>query len=304
MGRRKTHEEFIRDFYEKNIHAKNIEILSKYKKSNIKIKCRCRVDDYEWEVKPNDLLKGYGCPKCSGLIKLTHEEFVNKMKQVNFNIEVLGEYINSRTKIKVRCRVDGYEWSASPNNLLRGYGCPKCSKKIKNKTTEYFKQELKKINSDIEILGEYKGNDVKIKCRCLNDNYIWYTTPSILLSGSGCPKCNISKGEKRIMKFLNNKNIMYIYDEGYFKDLKGIGERLLRPDFIIEDRKIWIEFDGEQHFRIKTFGRSKESAKEQFKITQENDKIKNEYAKANGWKLIRIPYWEYDRIEEILEKEF
>ena len=44
-------------------------------------------------------------------------------------------------------------------------------------------------------------------------------------------------------------------------------------------------------------------AEDKFKETQENDKIKNEYAKKHNWKLIRIPYWDFDKIEEILEKE-
>ena len=34
-----------------------------------------------------------------------------------------------------------------------------------------------------------------------------------------------------------------------------------------------------------------------------NDKIKNKYAKKHSWKLIRIPYWEFDNIETILNKE-
>ena len=35
---------------------------------------------------------------------------------------------------------------------------------------------------------------------------------------------------------------------------------------------------------------------------QKYDKRKDEYAKKHGWKLIRIPYWEFDNIEKILEK--
>ena len=30
--------------------------------------------------------------------------------------------------------------------------------------------------------------------------------------------------------------------------------------------------------------------------------MKNEYAKENNWNLIRIPYWEYDDIENILNE--
>ena len=304
----KTHEEFIQEFYKKNKNAENIEILEEYKGANIKIKVRCKIDDYKWEVIPNSLLRDTGCPKCYGRILSTHEEFMERFYKKNKNaenIEILGEYKNNKTKIKCRCKIDEYEWSATPHSLLDGKtGCPKCAGKIKDKTTKYFIQEMKKINDDIEILGKYKGTGVKIKCRCKIDNHIWYATPNNLLNNHGCPKCNASKGEKRIAKYLDNKNIKYIHDKQYFKDLKNNKNGILRPDFIIENMKIWIEFDGEQHFRVVDFSsKNKELAKEQFRIIQENDKLKNEYAKEHGWKLIRIPYWEYNNIEEILDRE-
>ena len=131
MAKRKTHEEFIRDFYEKNKNAENIEILGEYKGNKTKIKCKCKIDGYEWEVIPNGLLNNHGCPKCYGNIKKTTEEFKQEIKEVNENIEVLGEYVNNKTKIKCKCKIDGYEFEMRPNNLLSGQGCPKCYGNIK-----------------------------------------------------------------------------------------------------------------------------------------------------------------------------
>ena len=117
-------------------------------------------------------------------------------------------------------------------------------------------------------------------------------------------KDKTSKGEKRIIEYLNSKNIEFIYDKGYFKDLKGVGNGILRPDFIIPNKRIWIEFDGEQHFKAVDFSnKNKEKAEENFRINQENDRLKNEYAKEHNWKLIRIPYWDFINIEKILDKE-
>lgn len=31
--------------------------------------------------------------------------------------------------------------------------------------------------------------------------------------------------------------------------------------------------------------------------------MKNDYVREKGYKLIRIPYWEFDNIEEILNEE-
>lgn len=123
--------------------------------------------------------------------KQTHEEFVNKLKKKNPNVKILGEYINARTKIKVECLIDNYIWYSTPDNLLRGYGCPKCAGKCR--TTKSFCEELKNINPDIEILGEYKRNDSKIKCLCKKHDYLFYSTPSHLLNGQGCKYCKAEK---------------------------------------------------------------------------------------------------------------
>ena len=142
MARGLTHEEFMERFYEKNENAENIEILGEYKGSKIKIKCKCKIDGYEWGITPNNLLNNHGCPKCAGMYKTT-EEFINELKKINDNIEVIGEYISSSKKIKCRCKIDGYEWEARPNSLLSGRGCPKCYYST-YKTTEEFVNEIKK----------------------------------------------------------------------------------------------------------------------------------------------------------------
>lgn len=42
---------------------------------------------------------------------------------------------------------------------------------------------------------------------------------------------------------------------------------------------------------------------ENFKTVQYHDAIKNKYCEDNNIKLLRIPYWDFDNIEEILKKE-
>lgn len=59
--------------------------------------------------------------------KKTHDEYVAEVSALNKNIEVVGRYINARTKILHKCRIDNCEWEAAPNNILRGKGCPYCS---------------------------------------------------------------------------------------------------------------------------------------------------------------------------------
>ena len=305
MVRKLTHEEFMKRFYVKNKNAENIEILGEYVNNKTKIKVRCKIDGYEWEITPNHLLNGYGCPKCSGKYKTT-EEFINELKKINNNIEVLGEYVNAKIKIKCKCRIDGHEWEATPNSLLKGQGCPKCYENRRGDTLrlthEEFINRMKKINSDIEILGEYVNNAIKIKCKCKKDGYEWEAIPKNLLNGSGCPKCNESKGEKRVAKFLNDKNIEYI-SQYKFDECKS--KYKLPFDFYIPSLNIAIEYDGEDHYRINKRSKNDtyEKAFNRFVEGKVRDTIKTIYCKENNIKLIRIPYWDFDNIEEILEKE-
>lgn len=212
--RKKTHEEFMRDFEEKQPeNFKNIEILGEYVNNRTKIKFRCRVDGYIGEVAPDHLLTGTGCPRCSGKERYTTKSFKEKIKEINPYVEVIGEYINNYTKIKCRCLIDGYEWETAPSNLLSGCGCPICGKSLKL-TTESFKEKLKKINPNIEVIGEYVNNRTKIKCRCLIDGYEWEATPSNLLCGAGCPRC-AHAGESWMDRALHEILLTYDSDAVY-----------------------------------------------------------------------------------------
>ena len=292
----KTTKEFIQEMNEIN---PSIEIIGEYINVKTKIKCKCKIDGHEWSATPNHLLQGSSCPKCSGKMKLTHEEFMEKFYNQNpnaHNIEILGEYVNNKTKIKCKCKIDGHEWSATPNDLLNGSGCLKCSGKMQ-KTHEEFIKEMNEINPNIEILGEYVNSSTNIKCRCKIDGHEWTPKPHNLLSlGQGCPKCNSSKGEKAIAKHLKDNDMDFI-EQHRFENCK---HKITLPfDFYLPKLNIAIEYDGIQHFEVvEYFG-----GLDGFIDTKIRDTIKNIYCKDNNIKLIRIPYWEFENIEEILNKE-
>lgn len=299
-----THKQFMREFEIRNKHSQYIKILGTYKNGKTKILCKCKKDGYEWKTIPERLLKGKGCPKCAGNAKLTHKEFMEKVNKQNKHAQdiiVVSTYKNNKTSIKCKCKKCGYEWETMPDCLLRGYGCSKCAGNAKL-TTKEFINKLKQINPDIEVLGTYINSQTKIKCRCRIDGYEWEAIPNNLVRGGGCPKCSVSKGEKRIAHYLDNLGINYVYDKGYFKNLVGTGGQLLRPDFIIPSLKIWIEYDGEQHHEPVNFrgAMNEQQIQDTFKKVQQNDQIKNQYAKDNNWILVRIPFTEYDNIEQIL----
>ena len=122
-----------------------------------------------------------------------HTEYIKEVSEINLNIEVLGNYINAKTKILHKCKIDGYEWYAAPSNILQGRGCPKCGKIIKaerkRKNHYWYISKVYEINPNIEVIEEYRGYHEKILHKCKIDGYEWYVAPSVILSGSGCPEC-------------------------------------------------------------------------------------------------------------------
>ena len=200
MPKKLTHLEFIDRI--KSINSE-IEVLGLYKSSyeKILVKHSC---GREWMVTPANLLKGRGCAKCNGKLSPTHEEYVSEIKKLNPTMKILGKYKNNKTNILVRHSC-GYEWEVSPVSL-RKFGCPKCSNLLKIDDVT-FKKQMQEINPDITLLSKYKNarTIIKFKHHC---GYEWYSTPNNLKSGHGCNKCNRSKSENEIYKYLSD-NIKY-----------------------------------------------------------------------------------------------
>lgn len=221
MSKKKTHEEYVAELAIKN---PNVEVIENYINSQTKIAHRCKIDGYIWNITPNNILQGEGCPNCykinktSGKRRKTHEEYVIEVASVNPNIEVIGKYINSKTKILHRCKNHNIEWKASPTNILRGMGCYKCgiekSSTKRSKLHELYIEELRKNNSSIIVLEKYINARTPILHKCLIDGYEWKAKPDNILSGTGCPKCagNIKRTHDDYVKQVSiiNPNIEVI----------------------------------------------------------------------------------------------
>lgn len=296
MSRKRTHEEFINIMRDKH---PTITVVGTYVNSTVPVELKCNKCGYEWKTKPPKSLIGHGCPFCGKSLKKTHDQFVRSLSVISPEIEVIGEYVNSQAPILCRC-AKGHEWMSRPNDLMQGKSCPKCAHNAK-KTHQEFVDDLAKISNRIVAIDQYIGSHNKIRFRCVIDGHIWMASPSNILRGYGCPKCNQSKGEDRIERYLVSRCISF--EQQYiFSDC--ISERALPFDFYIPIHNCAIEYDGEQHFKpVKFGGISIEKAQNEFSKLQSRDAIKNDYCKEHDIKLIRIPYTEFDEIENILDKQ-
>ena len=144
--------------------------------------------------------------------------------------------------------------------------------------------------------------------RAANNSYIWHCRCDCgnecdvglnnLIQGHtrscGCNKR--SQYEEFIHDYLKSLNI-YFDEEKRFSDCRNsIGSDMLPFDFYIPKYNVLIEYDGQHHFEpIKGWG-----GKEKFKLTKENDEIKNKYCEEKNIRLLRIPYT--DSKEDIINK--
>ena len=218
MGKKKTHEQYVAEVTKIN---PNIEVVGIYSGDSVPILHRCKIDGLEWHPYPTNILRGSGCPQCSRIAALkkrtrSQDQYIQDVMEINPNIEVIGAYKNIDTPILHRCKVDNYEWSTTPYNILQGHGCPLCAGVVRP-TTEEFIQKMNIVNPNIEIIGEYINNNTGISCRCKVDGYEWNPTPSNLLAGKGCPICGGTKKKthheyvEEVAKVNKNISVVDIY---------------------------------------------------------------------------------------------
>lgn len=147
----------------------NIEVIEQYVNLKTKIKHKCKICEYEWCTRPDNLLYNVnGCPNCGKRrTDWTTEEIQKRVQELHPNIKMFGEYNCTADYLTFYCEKCENSWTAKVNNILNGKGCPHCSKSIGEKKIEQY---LKNINIVYETQKTFK--DCKDKDYLKFDFYI------------------------------------------------------------------------------------------------------------------------------------
>lgn len=240
---------------------------------------------------------------------LTVTNIIQELKNLNL-IKVIKEYdviINEETQ-------------DSHTICFNCFSVNEDNENIKNKPVYFSKTHKNAIsfyNDKLGYIETYKGNGngdyISVRCPYCGGRYRINVNTIYKRIKVVCPHCHNEEkhksnptsinhipsfNERKIIDYLDNEDILYYYDTPLFEDLKGLGGGLLRPDFIIPSQNLWIEYDGKQHYEWF----EQMMSHDDFLKLQEHDRIKNEYAKKNGWNLVRISYYEYNNINKILNE--
>lgn len=274
------------------------EVVDQYTGARTKIRHRHIDCGTVWPVSPDNMLRGSGgCPTCRYKRK-TDEDYANELADRSPEYEVLEPYKTSYEPILHRHKVCGHEWKARPNGVLRGaVKCPACKLKKMTKSHEQYVQELKETRPDFEALEPYVNNYTKILHRHKVCGHEWKIVPHALLHKDTCPVCSISKAETFIRDFLTANSIRFA-QQYKFDDCCNINQ--LPFDFAIFDKQgelaFLIEYQGIQHFKTVTFFGGPTVLKD----IKARDKIKRQYARKNGIKLLELTH--KDSEDEIINK--
>ena len=211
-----------------------------------------------------------------------------------YNYDIVN-YLGNKTDINITCIKHGV-FKQSPQNHLKGFGCPSCSG-LKKSTTKEFIIKAKKIHKNYDYsLVEYKNTNTKVKIICI-EHGVFKQTPHYHLYGNKCPKCIISNSKnENLIKDILLKNKVNYQPQYSFTDLRY--KKPLYFDFgILDDDnnlKYLIEYNGEQHYNFVNYG---EKSKDEFEILKYRDELKINYCFSKNIPLYIIKY-----TESVLEK--
>lgn len=173
--------------------------------------------------------------------------------------------------------------------------CPHCDGNAMPDTIE-IAQRCK--DKGYTLLTEYKGTQEKVLIRHDKCGFIWGIKPYRFykeLDGD-CPNCNrtISKGERRIMEYLQKNDIDFNREHSF----SWQSHKAYRYDYYIPSYNLIIEYHGIQHYAETNFLHSS------LATNKEHDEIKLKEAINNGYNYLVIPYTHYSKISEILDNWF
>lgn len=241
-----------------------------------------------YETKSEEYLNKYDC----SLIKDTYTEYKNLVSIICpthglFNVQF-------RTLI-----------SNKPNSGI----CPKCLTNLLDiiKAEENVKNLIldknEKYKLSLEFLGfeKWNGNKTKLILKCNIHNITWNTTSYNNFEKSsviGCPICSKHLiHESRCIKIV--EDLGFKIDSLKIKSENKISNRkYFIPDIYIPSINSIIEYDGIQHYN---YTKQFHSNQQDFVNQINRDNCLVQYCKENNIRLLRIPWKDNNRLEEVIK---
>lgn len=238
----------------------------------------------------NGLSKSCGCMSRTTAKDITGQRFGRL-------VAIKPLYSNKHRNIVWMCRCDcGNTVDVTVARLMNGntLSCGCYQKDIASSAYEDLIGHRFGKLSVVELSGRGKYGLIW-RCKCDCGNIVDVYRMNLKAGDTQSCGCTKSHGERLIREYLDSHHIEYI-KEYSFDDCRN--KKPMPFDFYlpgIGENGCCVEFDGIQHYQ-----ESKYFSDTTLDERVRRDKVKTEYCQKNNIKLLRIPYWEIDNIESIL----
>lgn len=232
IKRNRTTEEYKEELFIKNPY---IEVVDEFINTTTNILHCCKICNHQWKAKPSNILSGNGCPNCGNkrkniYRKPTQEEYIDKVKSKNNVLEVVGIYTDMNTKIEHKCVFCNDIIMISPDHVLRGYGCKKCSSLRTGQKLlllpEQFEKNVHKNDDNIILTTQYINNKTSVECKCKVCGYEWIVKSPFQLYKSHCPKCVAKEKGEKIKLDINTFQSTILPDIILLSDYTGVNQKI------------------------------------------------------------------------------
>lgn len=230
-------------------------------------------------------------------------ELVRNWVGENSTATLLSEtYKNPREHLLFKCQC-GKEfkrvWPAFRKSQGMCYACSKKkpSKAISRSPEDFAQIFVERYPSEYTLASPYTAAREKVCIYHATCGKVFSARADHVLEGVTCPFCNTaSKGELAVAEYLVSHGINYV-EQFRLKGSQGAGGGTLIADFFLPDYSTVIEFDGKQHYTaLPIWGGEAGFASRKY-----NDRQKDLFCARQGYYMLRIGFYDFDFIDDILD---
>lgn len=198
----------------RKVHGDKYE-YGEYLGYNTKMRIVCPIHG-EFFQTPHSHLHGHGCRKCfdernSKNRQMDTNSFVKKAKEKYGDLYdySMVEYVDSKTKIKIKCNKCGCVFEQRPAKHLNTNGCPECAKfnsSLRQRSNIVdFVEKARKIHGDKYDYSKFvyvnnKTNGIVI----CPEHGEFNINPNAHLAGNGCKVCGQERVKSKLKKSLED----------------------------------------------------------------------------------------------------
>lgn len=238
------------------------------------------------------------CPKCFSENQYSYAEIDEIIRKAGD--KRIGKFMTVNDNLDIECGRCHKISAMRVDHYIKGSRCGDCVAKDVGKMFALPYETVRDYISDCGdflVSKTYHNYDGPLEICCHGCGGTYIKSFAQFKSKGRCDKCKdpMSRGERRIATYLTKKLLEYEHEYSY-DDCRKI---LPLPfDFHIPSLSMCIEYQGQQHYGpIACFG-----GEAAFERQKERDKIKFDYCGEKKIPLLIIPYWDFSRIEGIMDE--